>query len=116
MYCMEYVIRQGDTLYSLSRQFNIPIDEIMRANPLVNVYRLEVGTTLCIPVSTPQGNYTNFTTYLVQEGDSLGSVLSSDSFNIEELMQLNDPNDIMLLPGSTINLPITGTGEGGVTL
>jgi LysM repeat protein len=88
----------------------------MKANPLVNVYRLEVGTTLCIPVSTPQGNYTNFTTYLVQEGDSLGSILSSDTFNLAYLMQLNDPNDIMLLPGSTLKLPITGTGESGVTL
>ena len=116
MYCMNYVIQRGDTLYSISKQFNVSISALMDANPLVNVYNLIVGTTLCIPTSVPSNNFTNFTTYLVQEGDTLGSIIERSGANLADLMQLNTLNDFVLAPGSTISIPIMGEGESGITL
>lgn len=46
------MIRQGDTLYSLSRQYRVSVDAIMRANPGVNIYNLHINDELCIPVMT----------------------------------------------------------------
>lgn len=116
MYCIEHVIKQGDTLYSISRQYNVPLDAIMKANPMVNVYRLLVDEVICIPVSVPQNNYTNYTTYLIQDGDTLGSVLNNNGVNLADLMKFNNMNDIRLQPGTTLQVPITGEGESGITM
>lgn len=44
-----YMIQRGDTLYSISRRYNIPLSLILRANPYVDVYNLQIGDELCIP-------------------------------------------------------------------
>lgn len=116
MYCINYVIKQGDSLFSLSRQYHVSIDSIINANPLVNVYNLQVDEIVCIPVSVPQNNYTNFTTYLVEENDSLGKILDEYDINLADLLEFNDIFDIYLEPGTTIKVPIVGAGESGVTL
>jgi len=41
-------VRQGDTLYSLSRRFNVPMNEIAAANRLPNE-RIAIGQRLVIP-------------------------------------------------------------------
>lgn len=48
-----HTIRRGDTLYLLSRHYNVTINEIMRANSNINVYNLQVGDQICIPVRRP---------------------------------------------------------------
>jgi LysM repeat protein len=111
MYCINYVIKQGDTLYKISRQYRVPLDVIMKANPLVNVYHLQVDDVICIPVSTPQNNYTNHTTYLVMEGDTLGSILDKSQINLADFMKFNDLASIYLAPGTTVQIPITGEEE-----
>jgi LysM repeat protein len=116
MYCIEYVIKKGDSLYSISRHFNVSISSIMQANPLVNVYNLMVDETLCIPVSVPQNNVQNNTTYLIQEGDTLGSVMNKNGINMADLMMQNDANEVYLMPGTTLQVPIMGTGESGMTM
>ena len=106
MYCINYVIQNGDTLYSISRQFNIGLNAIIDANPLVNVYNLRVGETICIPVSVPSNQYTQVTTYTVREGDTLGSILENNAVSLADLMQRNPLNEIFLLPGSVIQIPV----------
>lgn len=114
MYCIYYVIKEGDTLYSISRSYNVPLDAIIMANPFVNVYNLQIGEVICLPC-VPHNNDTNFTTYLVEEGDTLGSVVQKNGANLADLMELNDINSISLMPGSTLQVPIMDE-EGGITL
>lgn len=54
-YCngMTHTVKQGETLYSLSRQYNVPLAIILRANPYIDVYNLQIGDTICIPVKNP---------------------------------------------------------------
>ena len=49
-----HTIRRGDTLYLLSRYYNVSIEDIMRANSSLNVYNLQVGDQICIPVGRPE--------------------------------------------------------------
>ncbi len=51
-YCngMMYAVKQGDTLYSISLKYGIPLVLLLRANPYVDVYNLQVGETICIPM------------------------------------------------------------------
>jgi LysM repeat protein len=113
MYCINYVIKKGDTLYSISRHFNVALNAIMEANPMVNVYNLRAGETICIPVSVPQNNYTHYTTYLIEEEDTLGSVLDKNSINLADLVEFNELDDIYLRPGMSIQIPVVD--EGGIT-
>lgn len=108
MYCINYVVQKGDTLYSISRHFNISIDAIMQANPYVDLYNLMVDEVICIPVSVPNGEYTDSMTYLVQEEDSLGSIMEEFNINLADLAELNDLREIYLLPGQTLGIPIFG--------
>ena len=116
MYCINYVIRQGDTLYSISRRFNVPVEALMEANPLVNVYSLQVDEVICVPVSTPQSNYTHFTTYLVEEGDTLGKILDKNGINLADLVGLNNLDSIYITPGTTLQVPIIDDGKDDITL
>ena len=47
---MIHVIRSGDNLYQLSRRYRVPLALILRANPYVDVYNLQIGETICVPV------------------------------------------------------------------
>ena len=50
---MVHVIKEGETLYQLSRMYRIPVALLMRANPYVDVYNLQPGQEICIPMSRP---------------------------------------------------------------
>ena len=89
MFCLYYVIKQGDTLYSISRKYNVDVNTIIMANPFINVYNLQPGDTICLPC-IPNNRYTYFTTYLVEDGDTLGSVASKHEINIADLLEIND--------------------------
>lgn len=49
--CFYYVIKAGDSLYSISREYKVPISLILRLNPYVDVYNLQIGDELCLPVT-----------------------------------------------------------------
>ncbi|NLK28561.1 MAG: LysM peptidoglycan-binding domain-containing protein [Clostridiales bacterium] len=116
MYCINYIVKKGDTLYSISRRYRVELEAILSANPLINVYNLQEGDVICIPVSIPQNNYTHFTTYLVEEEDTLGMILDKFSINLADLMELNDLNSIYIEPGTTLQVPIIDYGEDEITL
>lgn len=50
-YCNGYThtIKEGDTLYEISKMHNVPLALLLRANPYVDVFNLQVGDTICIP-------------------------------------------------------------------
>lgn len=44
-----YIIQQGDTLYQISRKYNVTIASILEANPSVDPESLRVAQRICIP-------------------------------------------------------------------
>ena len=53
---MVHVIEKGDTLYRLGKQYHVSVGQLMFANPFVNVYNLQIGDELCIPISIQPRN------------------------------------------------------------
>ena len=43
-------VKEGDTLYKISQYHHVSVTDILLANPYVNVYNLQIGDELCIPV------------------------------------------------------------------
>lgn len=115
MFCLFYEVKQGDTLYSISRSYNVEINEIIMANPFINVYNLQIGDVIYLPC-VPRRKYDHFTTYLIEEGDTLGAVIEKNNINLADLLEINDIYSINLMPGTTLSVPIQGEGERGITL
>ncbi|WP_242967497.1 LysM peptidoglycan-binding domain-containing protein [Herbinix hemicellulosilytica] len=86
------------------------LNAIIMANPFVNVYNLKIGDIICLPC-VPHNRYTNYTTYIVEEGDTLGSIVEKNGINLADLMEANDINSIVLMPGTTINVPVWEDSE-----
>ena len=55
-YCagVTYTIKNGDTLYEISRRHGVPLALLLRANPYVDVFSLQAGDTICIPQKTKE--------------------------------------------------------------
>lgn len=47
-----YVIREGDTLYSIARKFGVALEDLMGANAELDPYNMHIGTKICIPPKT----------------------------------------------------------------
>ena len=44
-----YIIKAGDTFYSLAVKYNTTVDALRKANPNVNPNALQIGQQICIP-------------------------------------------------------------------
>ena len=60
----DYVVKEGDTLWALSRAYQVDLEALLLINNLATDELLAVGRTLKIPVST----------YTVKKGDTLSSL------------------------------------------
>lgn len=103
--CMNYAIRQGDTLYGISRDYNVPLPLILRLNPFMDIYNLQVGDEICIPVQQQAAEVGNVISYTVEEQDSLQSILDKFGIGLDDLLEYNGLNEVMLMPGTTIQVP-----------
>lgn len=85
-----YIVEKGDTLYSISRRFNIPVDEIKRLNNLTSNI-LTIGQKLYFTE-----NNSNETIYIVETNDTLYSISRKFNISVEEIKKLNnlDSNNI----------------------
>ncbi|WP_082789022.1 superoxide dismutase family protein [Desulfolucanica intricata] len=48
-----YVIKAGDTLFNLSKQYNVSLDEMISVNPGIDYNNLKVGQSINLPASNP---------------------------------------------------------------
>lgn len=49
-----YTIKSGDTLYEVSRKYQVPLSLLLRSNPYIDVFNMQPGDTICVPVKQPK--------------------------------------------------------------
>lgn len=92
-----YTVQPDDTLWSIGREFGVPIEVLLTENNLRNANELTVGQQLRIPAATTPY------WYCVRRGDSLYSIANKFYTTVEQLMQLNDiANPNLIFPGQLI--------------
>ena len=94
-----YVVEKGDTLYSISRKFNIPVEKIKQINNLTNNI-ISIGQILYL-----QEQNNNYDTYIVQKGDSLYSISRKFNIPVNELIDINNLNNLTLQINQELLVP-----------
>ena len=111
-----YVVKKGDTIYSIARNNNINVDTLIRDNSLNN-NNLTVGQTLKIRLPIEEEveecfgkdyieEVVNNPIYVVKKGDSLYSIANKYNTSISTLQKLNNLKNINLSIGQVLKLPI----------
>lgn len=95
----EYVVKSGDSLYSISRKYGVSVDELMSVNNLKSTV-LSVGQVLKIPNS---GEVTNVI-YTVKKGDSLWSIAKNNKTTVDAIVKLNNLSNANLSIGQKLLL------------
>lgn len=92
-----YYVTVKDTLYSISRRFQLPLRSLIDANGLKPPYTLRVGQKLRLP--SPR-------VYVVKKGDTVYGISRRNGVDMSELMRLNGirpPYTISI--GQSLSLP-----------
>jgi murein DD-endopeptidase MepM/ murein hydrolase activator NlpD len=93
----QVVVGQGDTIYTISRRYDVPERSIIDANHLQPPYRIAAGTTLALP----QERF-----HVVQPGDTLYGVSRLYGVEVSTLASLNHLDaPYALKVGQTLYLP-----------
>lgn len=95
-----YVVKRGDTVYSISRAHNVPVRSVIDANRLSAPYKIEVGQRLTIPA----GRF-----HIVQRGDTVSSISRQYNVGMASLTSLNRiPPPYTIKVGERLQIPASG--------
>nr|WP_227019136.1 LysM peptidoglycan-binding domain-containing protein [Sinanaerobacter chloroacetimidivorans] len=129
---MIHTVRPGDTLYMLAKEHNVTLDAIIKANPQVDCYMLQVGMKLCIPRSAggaapatpdyPTPACPNGMIHTIVAGDTLYALARHHNITLDSIIKANpnlDPYNLRIgmkicIPGGASNQQ--GGGCPGGTL
>ena len=64
----EYVVKKGDSLYTISKKYNVSVDDLLKVNGLTSAL-IYPNQVLIIPLTNNGNVY--FMEYVVKENDSL---------------------------------------------
>ena len=98
-----YVVKKGDTLYSISKKLNISINTLKALNKL-NTNEIYVGQQLIL---SNDKNTEEYDIYTVKKGDSLWSISKKYDISVKELIELNNLNNLTLQINQKLKVPKT---------
>ena len=107
-----YIVKKGDTLYSIAKKYDTTADMIIQDNGLFNT-NLKIGQNLKIRTEESEvlecfgEDYTptNNTEYIVKKGDSLYSIAKKYNSSISEIINLNNLKSTTLNIGQVLKIP-----------
>ena len=98
----EYIVKSGDSLYSIANKYNTTVNELKSLNNLSN-NTLSIGQVLKLP---KVDEIVTVNEYIVKSGDSLYSIAKKYNTSVDELKSLNNLTSNMLSVGQKLNIPV----------
>ena len=105
----EYVVKSGDSLYSIGRKYGYTPQQLIDYNNLDSTI-LSVGQVLKIPTVSSDLEQTNYIEYTVKSGDNLYSIGRKYGVSPQELMNYNNLTSNLLSIGQTLKIPTSSSG------
>lgn len=96
-----YVVKSGDSIFSIARAYGVTPDSIISANQLVNPSQLVVGQALVIP--------TGERAYTVKSGDTVYSIARANNISVNAILQANPSigSNARIFPGQVLTISTT---------
>lgn len=94
----EYIVQKGDSLWKISRDYNITVKDLIELNNLTTT-TLQIGDKLLVPINKTEKSYT------VQRGDTLWSIAKDNNVTVNELKEKNNLTSNLLSIGQTLIIP-----------
>ncbi len=115
-----HTIKQGETLYRLSKNYNISIENILKLNPGVSPENFKIGTVIKIVANAPktekrETTVTVMESYIAETGDNLKKIAKRTGVDIDDLEDAN-PNVGKVKTGMTIQIPVAKTDSVDVVV
>lgn len=114
-----YVVKNGDTLYSIARNYNTTVNELITYNNL-NSTALSIGQLLRIPtmqtIIEEELPTSEYITYTVKSGDNLYSIARNYNTTVSDLMNYNNLKTNLLSIGQILRIPITSQNNNTYTV
>lgn len=95
----EYIVQKGDSLWKISRDYNISVKDLIELNSLTTT-TLQIGDKLLVPIQTNIEQ-----TYIVKRGDTLWSIAKENNITVNELKEKNNLTTNLLSIGQTLIIP-----------
>lgn len=95
-----YTVQSGDTLYGISKQFGVSVEDIKKANNLTS-NTISKGQPLKIPTSITTIDY------IVTKGDSLYAIAKRYNTTVKDIVKLNNLTNNTLAIGQQLIIPIS---------
>ena len=100
-----YIVKKGDTLYSIANLYNTTVSELKSLNNLTT-NNLSIGETLKIPTSKDNNISNNEELiYTVKKGDTLYSIAKLYNTSVDYIKSLNNLTSNTLSIGKTLKIP-----------
>ena len=105
------IAKDGDTLLKLSKQYEVPLKELMYKNNFNDASKLIEGEVILIPDKGIDKYKNNkYLTYKVIEGDTLYKIARDYNINLKDIISINNlSNDI----DNILNELDTNSNNGG---
>jgi len=84
-----HTVKPKETLYSLSKKYNVSINEILNANPFIKDQGLKKYDTIKIPVTKKTNAQTANSYHIVTQGETVYSISKKYNTTVEKLIELN---------------------------
>lgn len=101
-----YIVKKGDSLYSIANKYNTTVEELKRINNLTSNI-LSIGQVLKLPSDKANNveKEENTISYTVQKGDSLYSIARKYDTTIDRIKDLNNLTTNLLSIGQVLLIP-----------
>ncbi|MCE3296559.1 MAG: hypothetical protein K0R65_2273 [Crocinitomicaceae bacterium] len=114
-----HIVQGGNTLWGLSKMYNVPAEKIIEFNPTVSA-GIQLGQKIVIPVDASQVNETatpvkTAETHLVEKGDNLYNISRRYGVAMEDIVKLNPGSENGISIGQQLKLP-AGTKAAELTV
>jgi cell wall-associated NlpC family hydrolase len=103
----QYKVKNGDTLYSISKKLDVSVDKIKKDN---NLYKAKIKPNQILNISQKESSKStaksksNPVYYTVRKGDTLAKIARKTHLPMKKIMALNDVNQRSLHVGQKIVL------------
>lgn len=105
-----YIVKAGDTLYSIAARYKTTVATIAKANNITNTNVLRVGQVLKMPGTPPPPPPATATTYTVKAGDTLYSIATRYKTTVAAIAKANNiTNTNAIRVGQVLKIPGTQT-------